>query len=734
MRSGVEPACYRAGVAGRVVSFMLTCLAFWCFLFISSFAYSLISSNAVYADCSAAMSIDGNVSLNVRANDGNITTDIVTVDTDCLNGYTLSISAPNDSNLYLNGDSSGSAAHISPTLGTMDSPTSIIGEGKYNTWGISMDNNTTVSSNTFFSIPNERIDIYSKDSPSEAGGDDIAIYYGASASYDLKAGTYTMANDGEITYYLVAHPGTTVYFDANGGTTPSFESKEVTPGQPYGELPTTARNDYTFLGWSRNPIPGEYQEVEYIESDGSQYINTNIAPSDSTGIYAILSSNDVSTDSVYFGSRKGSGDTRFWIANKDRQVYYGWNSNTFRQETIYTDSINRISLNYLNDRKMIFNDEIVKKIDNTLSSSNNLPIYLFATNIDNDASYKSKLRLYELKISANSNIIHDYIPCYKKDDGEIGLYDTIDNTFYENQGTGAFNKGSDVSYVTSQTLVSTDEIHTLYAIWGHNPTVTFNATGGSVNPSSKELTYNSDYGELPTPTKPGYNFVGWKTKNTDYTLPNEYQDVSYIESDGNQYINTGFITSDEAGVYAKLSSNNVSSDAVYFGSRKGGGATRFWIANKDRQVYYGWNSNTFRQETIYTTDINEVSINYLGDRKMLFNNNLVENINSTLNASNNLPIYIFAANNDNNASYKSSIKLYELRISANSDIKHDYIPCYRKNDGVIGLYDIVDGVFHANQGSRLFKKGRNEPNIFVAPSTQVITSADHTLYAIWEEN
>ena len=199
MRSGVEPACYRVGVAGRVVSFMLTCLAFWCFLIISSFVYSLLSSNAVYADCSAAMTIDGNVSLNVMANSGNITTDTVMVDTDCLNGYTLSISAPVDSNLYLDGDSTNNTTHISPTLGTKDSPASIIGEGKFNTWGISMNSSTTVSSSTFFNVPSERIDIFSKDSPSETGSDDITIYYGASASHDLAAGTYTMANGGEIT-------------------------------------------------------------------------------------------------------------------------------------------------------------------------------------------------------------------------------------------------------------------------------------------------------------------------------------------------------------------------------------------------------------------------------------------------------------------------------------------------------------------------------------------------------
>jgi uncharacterized repeat protein (TIGR02543 family) len=41
----------------------------------------------------------------------------------------------------------------------------------------------------------------------------------------------------------------TVTFDANGGSPPDPPSKEVTFGQPYGDLATTERTDYTFFGW-----------------------------------------------------------------------------------------------------------------------------------------------------------------------------------------------------------------------------------------------------------------------------------------------------------------------------------------------------------------------------------------------------------------------------------------------------------------------------------------------------
>lgn len=42
-------------------------------------------------------------------------------------------------------------------------------------------------------------------------------------------------------------------------------------------------------------------------------------------------------------------------------------------------------------------------------------------------------------------------------------------------------------------------------------TVTFNANGGSVSTSTKIVKMGGTYGELPTPTKEGYNFGGWYT-------------------------------------------------------------------------------------------------------------------------------------------------------------------------------------------------------------------------------
>lgn len=48
-------------------------------------------------------------------------------------------------------------------------------------------------------------------------------------------------------------------------------------------------------------------------------------------------------------------------------------------------------------------------------------------------------------------------------------------------------------------------------------TVTFNANGGSVSTPSKTVTYGGTYGELPTPTRTGYKFLGWYNASTGGT-------------------------------------------------------------------------------------------------------------------------------------------------------------------------------------------------------------------------
>ena len=77
---------------------------------------------------------------------------------------------------------------------------------------------------------------------------------------------------------------------------------------------------------------------------------------------------------------------------------------------------------------------------------------------------------------------------------------------------GWFTQTSGGTEITSMTQVEIAGAHTLYARWkGKTYNVNFYANGGSCSVSKKSVVYYEKYGDLPVPTKIGYNFSGWYT-------------------------------------------------------------------------------------------------------------------------------------------------------------------------------------------------------------------------------
>lgn len=77
---------------------------------------------------------------------------------------------------------------------------------------------------------------------------------------------------------------------------------------------------------------------------------------------------------------------------------------------------------------------------------------------------------------------------------------------------GWFRATGESAQVTDSTAITSSSSVTVYAHWRANPyTVLFNANGGTVSTSSKTVTFDSSYGDLPTATRDYYFFNGWFT-------------------------------------------------------------------------------------------------------------------------------------------------------------------------------------------------------------------------------
>ena len=55
----------------------------------------------------------------------------------------------------------------------------------------------------------------------------------------------------------------------------------------------------------------------------------------------------------------------------------------------------------------------------------------------------------------------------------------------------------------------------------------------------------------------------------------------------------------------------------------------------------------------------------------------------------------------------TSGKVYYCKITVDGTLVRNFVPCYRKSDNIVGLYDLVNGVFYTNAGTGNFAKGKN---------------------------
>lgn len=183
-------------------------------------------------------------------------------------------------------------------------------------------------------------------------------------------------------------------------------------------------------------LPAEYQEVEYIQSSGTQYIDTGFKPSVNTKII---------------------GDAQ-WVSITNYPMLcgvYESNSNRFAMfyQTAWTawiaDKVVNISGDYSGRKTIVLDKDAfvvsgTSKVTNASDFASTKSMYVFAMNHPNGVLYYANLRLYSLQIYESDTISRDFVPCYRKMDGVVGLYDLVNSMFYINAGTGTFTKGADV--------------------------------------------------------------------------------------------------------------------------------------------------------------------------------------------------------------------------------------------------------------------------------------------------
>ena len=185
-----------------------------------------------------------------------------------------------------------------------------------------------------------------------------------------------------------------------------------------------------------------YQEVEYIESSWTQYFNVWTSFKSSYKTVVDLQMPNVTQDYIPFWVKR----TSWWYPYKYWVNAYNWDfyiSAGSTSRTTFSADTNRHTI--VIDKSTVIIDGVswaINYVNFTYSSW--LWVFYYNTNAT-DYLYSSN-KLYKLDIYDENWVhIYDLVPCYRKSDSVIGMYDLINDTFYTNAWTWTFTKWPNVN-------------------------------------------------------------------------------------------------------------------------------------------------------------------------------------------------------------------------------------------------------------------------------------------------
>ena len=242
-----------------------------------------------------------------------------------------------------------------------------------------------------------------------------------------------------------------------------LQDKTITENGTY-----SADNGYDGLGQVTINVPTSggtvepdyrdlYQRVEYITSaeEGTYpYIITDFFADNSSGI-EVIASFPVLQDRIPMGSREDSGTTRFYCVYpmSTSSVYYGFNTGSAVSCALNVNTIYRLQTNFMNSRLVnVYEENGTRKANVSLNATltqHSVPVSIFGYHSASSGAISSKreYKLYSARCSKGHEVVREYIPCYRKSDGEVGLYEKCTGQFLTNAAaTGSFTKGADIEW------------------------------------------------------------------------------------------------------------------------------------------------------------------------------------------------------------------------------------------------------------------------------------------------
>lgn len=195
-------------------------------------------------------------------------------------------------------------------------------------------------------------------------------------------------------------------------------------------------------------VPSGYTELEYIESTGTQYINTEIIAQPTTGCegkFALTQLTPPQTNAqVIIGSwyptpfsLMGSYSGKFFSQFSDNASTILFGPSHDINDHVFSSNIN-------GNASFTINGSTYGQ-STYFGQMQNGALWLFSRNYNGSTNASAAAKIYYMRIYNNDTLVRNFIPAKRDSDDVIGMYDNVSNQFFTNAGAGTFIAGPEVT-------------------------------------------------------------------------------------------------------------------------------------------------------------------------------------------------------------------------------------------------------------------------------------------------
>lgn len=178
-------------------------------------------------------------------------------------------------------------------------------------------------------------------------------------------------------------------------------------------------------------IPSAYQEVDYVQSDGTQWIVTDVVPNNTRTQIEFQYLDYRSGKDNHMCACWGTSSQRYYVAVISSQGAFRLATKTNDQRATMARDFNWHEFDFNNASHQVLWDGVVRATDNNFAlSGSTATLKIFSMGANTKYAAIGRIRYIKCTDNDSGDVVGEFIPCVRKADNIAGFYDTVAKKFY----------------------------------------------------------------------------------------------------------------------------------------------------------------------------------------------------------------------------------------------------------------------------------------------------------------